>query len=174
MTNFVVIATGPSLTKQQVNYAATRANVVAVSDAYKLLPWAKALVSADAAWWKYHKEAQTFGARRFGIIHDFNNVPNVEKFTAPNGTNSGLLGIMVAVHLGAKNVYLIGFDLHSPGSHFFGAHPKPLKSTPSGRMEVFKKQFKNYQPRDVHITNCTPGSALDCYPMRILEECFPQ
>lgn len=39
--------------------------VIAVSDAYKMAPWAEALVSADAVWWRYHKPR--FEGRKFSI-----------------------------------------------------------------------------------------------------------
>jgi hypothetical protein len=67
------------------------------------------------------------------------------------------------VKLGAKVVCLLGFDLHSPGQHFFGEHPKPLRPTTPERMAIFRRQFERYHPKGVKIVNCTQGSALDCY-----------
>jgi len=168
----VVMATGPSVNKSIADSIYGRCSLVAVSDAYRIAPWAEALVSADAAWWKAHPDALQFAGKRFGILHDFQGVKGVEKVTAASGTNSGLLGIMVAVQLGAKKIILLGFDMHSPGTHFFGRHPAPLKSTPPARMEVFKRQFANYMPRGVSIINCTPNSALNCYPKDSLENCL--
>lgn len=174
MTLFCVIATGPSLTQEQVDSVRDRCRVVVVSDAYRLAPWADALVSADAAWWKAHRDALEFTGLRFGNTFDFQNLPQVEKMNAPSGTNSGLLGIMAAVKMGATKVLLLGFDLHSPGQHFFGQHPKPLKSTTADRMKVFRKQFAGYRPRGIEIINCTPGSALDCYRKDTLENCLSE
>jgi hypothetical protein len=173
LETFCVVATGPSLTQQQVDSVRDRCRVVVVSDAYRLAPWADALVSADAAWWKAHRDALEFPGLKFGNTHDFQNLPQVEKLNAASGLNSGLLGIMTAVKLGATRVLLLGFDLHSPGNHFFGQHHKPLKSTSDDRMKVFHRQFKNYRPRNVEILNCTPGSALKCYPKARLEDCLP-
>ena len=118
---------------------------MAVSNAYQLAPWADALVSADAAWWKAHRDALELPCQKFGNIHDFQGVKGVEKLNAPSGLNSGLLGIMTAVKMGATKVLLLGFDLHSPGQHFFGRHPKPLKSTSDERMKVFHRQFAGYR-----------------------------
>lgn len=168
----VVMATGPSLSQDAVDSIRGKCKAIVVSDAYRLAPWADALVSADAAWWKAHPEAFKFTGSKFGLIHDFQKVHGVEPFGAASGTNSGLLGLMVAAHLGAKKILLLGFDLHSPGDHFFGKHPAPLKSTPPSRMEVFKKQFSQYKPKGVEIINCTPGSALECYPRGMIENCL--
>jgi hypothetical protein len=168
----VVMATGPSLTADAVDSIRGKCTAIVVSDAYRLAPWADALVSADAAWWKANPDAMGFAGIKLGLLHDFQGVKGVEKMTAASGTNSGLLGIMAAVQLGAKRILLLGFDLHSPGDHFFGKHQAPLKSTPPGRMEVFKKQFANYRPRGVEIINCTPGTALHCYPKDSIENCL--
>lgn len=148
--------------------------VVAVSDAFRLAPWAEALASTDAAWWKANPGALHFSGRKFGVIMDFQGVTGVESMPVDTGTNSGLLGVMVAVKLGAKRVLLLGLDLHSPGEHFFGRHKLPLKSTSQQQMEVFKRQFARYRPRGVEIINCTPGSALECYPMATLEDCLAE
>lgn len=163
--NFAVLATGPSLASEDVECVKGRFRVIAVSDAFRLAPWADALVSADAAWWKAHPDAKDFAGEKWGAVHDFNNVPYVQKLNVGTGFNSGLLGIMVAVRMGAKRICLLGFDMHSPGQHYFGEHPKPLRPTTAGRMEAFKRQFERYKPKGVEIINCTQGSALTCYPM---------
>lgn len=168
MSTFAVLATGPSLTQCQVDKV-SGLRVIAVSDAYRLAPWAEALVSADKAWWLHHQPE--FAGRRFSALR----VPGMETEILdglPMGTNSGLQAVHVAVQLGARRVLLLGFDLG--GSHFFGPHPEPLKNTDSrpGRFEVFKRQFAGYQPRAVEIINCTPGSALGCYPKADLDACL--
>lgn len=160
---FTVFAPGPSLTAETVESVRGRCQVVAVSDVYRLAPWADALVSTDADWWRHHKDAQRFQGKRFGAMLAWENVAGVKRFKASREINSGLLGVMVAVSLGASKILLSGFDLHSPGDHFFGRHPKELKATTPERMEVFKAQFERYRLASVDIVNCTPGSALSCY-----------
>ncbi len=144
-----------------------KCKVVAVSDAYKLVPDAKALVSTDAAWWEHHPDALSFKGRRFRSSPDFHDVLGVEKFSLQSGINSGLLACHVAVMLGATKLLLCGFDMG--GSHYFGEHPAPLKNTTPSRFEVFKKQFAGFKPAGVEIINCTVGSQLICYPFGDLE-----
>lgn len=158
------------MSQQTADRVRGRCNVVAVSDAYKLAPWADAIASTDAAWWKQHLEALSLPCPKYGAMPDFRAVRGVERLLIDTHTNSGLLGIMVAVKLGATRVLLCGFDLHSAGEHFFGRHPAPLSSTSPNRMEIFKRQFQSYRPRGVEILNCTPGSALTCYPLADLHE----
>lgn len=172
MTTWAVLATGPSMSQAVTDLVRGRCQVVSVSDAYRLAPWADVLVSCDKAWWDEHPDALDFKGAKYGCMPEFHAVSGVERFKAPSGSNSGLLGLMVAVSLGATKVLLCGVDMHSPGEHFFGKHPAPLKSTTEDRMQIFKRQFDRYHPKGVDIVNCTPGSALNCYPKGDLVECL--
>ena len=150
---YVVIATGPSLTDEQVSMV-RHFPCVAVSNAYEKAPWAEALVSADKRWWNHYKPE--FSGKRYSV----SVVPDAEQVKLSGGSNSGLLGLEVAVMLGATSIILIGFDMH--GSHYFGPHPKPLKNTEPHRFQAFKDQFRAFTK--VPVVNCTPGSSLDCFP----------
>jgi len=174
MTTWAVLATGPSMSRAVADQVKGRCRTVTVSDAWTLAPWADALVSTDGAWWKAHPEALEFKGRKFGAMQSFRPLESVESFPAETHTNSGLLGLMVAVHLGAKRVLLCGVDLNRPGHHFFGRHPAPLKSTSADRMAAFKRQFGHYRPRGIEIVNCSPSSSLDCYPRGSLEDCLAE
>jgi hypothetical protein len=155
---WAILATGPSMSQALADTVRGRCKVIAVSDAYKLAPWADVLVSNDRKWWDYHRP-QFDGLTFAGV-----EVRDVEKFDdARSGENSGLLAMRVAVRLGATRLLLCGFDMG--GSHFFGPHHEPRWNTKPARFEVFKRQFADYRPRGVEIINCTEGSALKCYPM---------
>lgn len=166
---FAVLATGPSLTLSIADSVRDRCHVVAVSDAHRLAPWADALASTDGKWWKAHPEALEFAGRKFTAAPSFVQLDGVERMPVDTATNSGLLGLMVAVKLGATRVLLCGLDMHSPGQHFFGRHPSPLRHSEQRHLELHKRQFAQYKPRGVEIINCTPGSALQAYPMGNLE-----
>ena len=47
----VCLASGPSLTTEDVAYVRGRATVIAVNDAVRLAPWADVLYSNDSTWW---------------------------------------------------------------------------------------------------------------------------
>lgn len=150
---FVVIATGPSLTDEQIGMV-SHLPCIAVSNAYKRVPNAVALVSADKRWWSHY--APEFEGPKYSV----STVAHVEKIPLVSGSNSGLLGMEVAVKLGATSIILLGFDMH--GSHYFGPHPTPLKNTDAHGFQRFKDQFATF--RKVPVYNCTPGSQLDCFP----------
>jgi hypothetical protein len=57
----VCIASGPSLTKEQVDavaaaHAADAVKTIVVNDNYLIAPWADALYFADARWWEWHNK----------------------------------------------------------------------------------------------------------------------
>lgn len=174
MITFVVIATGESLSQSAVDSVRGRCGVVVVSDAYKLAPWADALVSQDRAWWKHHPEALEFAGRKFiGVPPD--TIRGVEQADRTgiitSGTNSGLLGCHVAVSVfGATRLLLLGMDMQ--GSHFFGPHPAPLKNTKPERFKVMCEQFKRWQHKGVEVINCNRSSALTCFPFGDLYACL--
>lgn len=165
---WVILATGPSMS-QAVADSVRSAKTVAVSDAFRLAPRADVLVSADRKWWIANPDAKEFAGLKFAAIKPHEDADGIERFNAGvNSINSGLLACHVAAKLGAKMILLCGFDLH--GTHYFGPHREPLTNTTDKRFEVFKRQFAAYRPAGVEIINCTPGSALRCYPMGNLED----
>jgi hypothetical protein len=156
MTTFAVLGSGPSMCQEIADSVRGRCRVVAVSDTFRLAPWADALVSHDRNWWLTYPEADRFQGRKFCGWECRGT--ELLSFDVRLGTalNSGLQGMRVAAMLGATKILLLGFDMH--GSHFFGEHPKALASTTPKRMTEHIKQFdKWYGPE---VVNCTPYSAL--------------
>lgn len=173
MTTFAILASGPSMSQAVADSVRDRCGVIAVSDSYRLAPWADALVAQDKAWWKFHAGALAFAGRKFSGA----KVDGVE-FVSPSGivvsgTNSGLLGCHIAVTAyGATRLLLLGLDLQ--GTHFFGPHPAPLKNTRPDRFDAMCRQFKQWSHKGVTVFNCTPNSRLTCFPMADLDDCLAE
>lgn len=162
---FTILATGQSLTQEDVDYVRGKSKVIAVSNAYTMAPWADFLVSADRKWWMSNREALRFEGRK--IIRQA--YPGLEHFTNPRvpyGYNSGLFAMHVAKREGASKIILLGFDMH--GTHFFGAHPEPLKNTTDRRFADHIRQFNGFE--GCEVINSTPNSALTKFPMMPLRE----
>lgn len=159
-----ILATGPSMSQAVADSVRGRCRVIAISDNYKLAPWADALVSSDRGWWRLHNPE--FAGRKFSGVP----VDGIEQLPGNvSGSNTGLIAARVAVEIfEEKRILLLGFDMR--GSHWFGAHPAPLRNTKPARFEVFKRQFAEYRPKGVEIVNVTPSSSLTCYPMAKLED----
>ncbi len=93
------------------------------------------------------------------------------------GSNSGYQAIGLAVHLGVKRIILLGYDMKfGPEGqvHHHGDHPKGMNNPAAGLFSAWIERFKTIVPdlerAGVEIINCTPGSALKCFPAAKLEE----
>lgn len=189
---WVIAGSGPSL-DETVRDACGGFRVLAVNDAYRVIPDAVALYAADVAWWQLNEGCQDFRgekwtcssgsieaglrkglAKRFGIKiiagrrgHGFSSDPNVIHY----GGNSGFQAVNLALHWGANPVVLVGFDMR--GRHFFGNHERPLRQTGQHAFDGWCRRFKRAAdtlPKDIRIINATPNSALTCFPTMTLEE----
>lgn len=163
-----VLATGPSMSQEVADSVRGRGLVVAVSDAYKLAPWADMLVSTDLGWWIHHQPA--FSGRK--VCSQF--LPGtVQPQGCRTDLNSGAMAVM-ALRLYDKpdRIFLLGVDMG--GDHFFGRHPEPLRNTAPERWPVFEQQFLKEmaacERAGIQLYNLTPGSNLQCVPKMNLED----
>lgn len=133
--------------------------------------------------WTNNDEA----ARRFGINHirgiDRRGL-SVKPDRLHHGHSSGYQLLGLAYLMGAKRIVLLGYDMRyapdydgrerkvgSVPRHYFGEYPSGLRHWPkvSVREGVHFELVNLYRSVAdqglVEIINCTPGSALDCFPM---------
>lgn len=87
------------------------------------------------------------------------------------GNNSGFAAVNLAIQFGATQIKLVGFDMQRTGGqeHFFGDHPAPLHN--GSDFAPFIRAFTNaskLMPAGVSIIQCTPETALRCFPMGAL------
>jgi len=203
----IVAATGPSLTPDvaeaclEARTAGTH-RVLAVSDAYRLMPWADALYSLDEKWWDHHKGAKPFGGVRWSA-HDETHSHKIE-CAARHGLrlvhgkaekgfstdrscihycgNSGFQAVNLAIRFGAREIVLVGFNLqHVRGSsHFFGEHPEGVRKSQRSPYERFIADFVIAEKRlrleanPPRIINATPATALTCFPQASLDEALAE
>jgi hypothetical protein len=180
-----VIATGPSLTREQCEIVRDKGwKILAVSNAYRMAPWCDVIYAGDLNWWKtYEREARetspqaalwtcsNTAAARFNLnFVQGNNSKGLGHAIIHTNGNSGSQAINLAYLWGAKKMRLLGFDM-KPGEdgakHFFGNHPPRLV-----QQMLFAEWIKRLKPvaedlakRGVEVINCTPGSALPWFPM---------
>lgn len=193
-STIVCIASGPSLTQEDINVVrGSGVRVLVVNDNYRLCPDADVLYACDARFWKwqyeYHAEAITsFSGLRFGMQSRQTFQPKwgvtVLKNTGisgleldpsglKNGRNSGYQAIGLAVHLGASRIILLGYDM-SLGEggkvHWFGRHPKGGNPP----LTKFRLHFPTIAPPlkalGIEVLNCSRRSALTCFPKVPLEQ----
>lgn len=186
-STIVCLGGGPSLTPADVETCRGRAKVIAISDAYRLAPWADVLYSCDAKWWDYHKGAADFRGLKFALEPGAAQWPDMQIVkhmgtdgleTDPagvrTGQNSGYQAINLAVHLGARRIVLLGYDMQ-PGkdgrTHWFGQHHHSLQrySPYAQFVESFKTIVAPLAELGVEVVNASRVSALTMFPRVALE-----
>lgn len=184
----VCIGGGPSLTREDVAHCEGRARVIVINDGHRLAPWADVLYAADSRWWRYYHGVPSFTGRKYSLQAEAGRWPGVEvlRNTGMNGLeldpaglrtgkNSGYQSINLAVHLGARRILLLGYDMQAESegtSHWFGAHPKEIRSGPPHfvYVEHFWTLLEPLRALGVTVINCTRRTALEMFPRQSIQE----
>lgn len=186
----VCVATGPSLTPEDVEYCRGKARVIVINNAHELAPWADCLYACDAKWWHWHHGVKAFTNPKWSMDHSAWNgyrvlYPDVRllRNAGPDGLehqptglksgrNSGYQAINLAYHYGAKRIVLLGYDMQMSGgkSHYFGEHPNNQRSPYDRFRRAFETIKKPLMKRGIEVINCTRRSALNTFPKADLRE----
>ena len=90
------------------------------------------------------------------------------------GSNSGFQAMNLAVHLGVKRILLLGFDMRIVGRrlqwHDLHQRPTPADVYENHMIPAFEAAVNDLKAAGVEVVNCTPGSALKCFPVMTVEE----
>ncbi len=90
------------------------------------------------------------------------------------GMNSGYQSLGLAFHLGATRILLLGYDMGpAPDGrtyHWHPPHPDGLPSPYPQMIEAFDSIVQPLKEAGVSVVNCTPGSALKCFPTARLQD----
>lgn len=185
----ICVATGPSLTPEDVASCRGRGTVVVVNDAYCLAPWADVLMASDAMWWRvHHDRARSFRGLKYTLdpqaakwaqVQVLRNTGDEGLETDPtglrNGRNSGYAAINLAVHLGAARIVLLGYDMRlgrNGRAHYFGDHPRPLRNR--SPFALFQRSFPTavepLRRLGIDVVNCSRESAIKVFPRRPLSD----
>jgi hypothetical protein len=193
----IVAATGPSLTAEvaarvrRARWPEEKCRVIAVNDAYRLLPYADILYACDETWWKVHIDGvqkgfhgerwTTHEGQRRGESNWKGDMPaewsvnlvagkaastfSADPSVIHYGSNSGFQAVNLALLKGATQVVLVGFDMRVVAGqrHFFGDHPEPLHNRADYNSFIAPFEIAS-RKCTWPIVNATPGSALRCFP----------
>lgn len=95
------------------------------------------------------------------------------------GHSSGYQALGLAVHYGAKTVLLVGYDMHYDAEkrHYFddlsndaGEYPQGLRKYSNFKGLIGCYETIAAQKDRPEIINCTPESAMTCFPMGNLSD----
>jgi hypothetical protein len=174
------LATGPSLCQADVEAVRGRVDgVIAVNDAHRLAPWADVLYACDAKWWEWNAGVPGFQGLRYTLQPRAARWATVLRKTGEHGLeldpggvrtgkNSGYQAINVAVHLGARRILLLGYDMR--GDHFFGSHPDKSRPPFLLCLPIFDTLVAPLRAHGVEVCNCSRRTALRAFPCLTLEE----
>lgn len=189
MRTAVAIASGPSLTQQDVDYCRhKKATVATVNTSFRLAPWADIHYSNDHDWYQtYIEELIKNPARKICGHPDYRH-PAVETiaydrdliginlesdFLCWNANSGGAL-IDLLAKLGHEKIILLGFDFSWDGdkSHHHGDHPKHLQHRKPGFhrwVPYFKRIHEDSIALGIDVVNCTRRTELPFFRRAELE-----
>lgn len=186
----LILASGPSLrefikTPQQHQ---PEIRVIAVNSSVFAAPRAHVCFGVDFMWWKTHyravradTDAQPWttdrsAAERFHLkfVRGANEGGLHPTRVNSNG-NSGAAAINFAVLTGVKRVLLLGFDMKlgpNEERHWHPDHPKPCTQAQPFEDWLYKFDAlaRDCEKIGVEVINCTPDSALKCFPVAQLKD----
>ena len=189
--DFICIATGPSLTKEDCEKAkGSSSEIIVINDNYRIVEDADYLYACDLHWWKMHIDAikSTFKGQLYCQWHrddekafakerGITAIPGVharglgrEKLHFNN--NSGAQAINLAYLLGARRIILLGYDMGATGnSHWFGSHPKGLSNgNYSNYVTAFDRLAEDLKYEGVEVINCTRKTALTQFKRGVIDD----
>jgi len=187
-----IFASGPSLTPDQVNRC-RGLHTIAVNNGYRIAPWAELHLFYDLRWLAWHRDDpvwRAFAGRIFTLenrtlperdpritaLRDA-GVPmglSLDPGAIHHGRNAGYGAINLAVLAGARRILLLGYDMRVIGgrTHWHDPHPMPThpRAFAAAMLPMFNELPAHLARAGVEVINCTPGSALEVFPMMALEE----
>lgn len=175
-----IIGGGPSMRRITEIARLEKARVIGVNDAYK---FGEAVVNVlffgDEKWWRANKEALddwhapiVTNSEKLGHESSLIKLPRKLKgfhrdALGWNG-NSGASAINLALIMGAKRIYLLGFDMchdvHGNANwHNDSVKPAVPENYVNYRRDI-EASARLYEFPETEIINLNPDSALECFP----------
>lgn len=181
----VAIASGASLTQEDVDYCKGKARVCVVNDNYRLAHWADLLYACDLEWWDYHKP--DFAGQKWTVNnaaaekHNLNHITghSAQGLSMDNsfihfGRNSGFQLLNLLAHFGVSRILLLGYDFQetSGKKHWFGNHPFPLHNMNrwDSSLKAINGAAPDFQKLGIEVVNCSRESAITAYRRSTIQE----
>lgn len=180
----VCIASGPSLTAEDVDYCRGKARVIVVNTSYKLAPWADVLYACDTKWWTWHNGVPEFHGLKYtitappyGDVLRLKNTGTIGLELSPTGLrtgkNSGYQAINLAVHFGVSRILLLGYDMSlgpKGETHWHGDHKDRAKPPVLAFQPMFTGLVQPLAAAGIRIVNCSRRTALTCFLRQTIHE----
>ena len=188
-----VIASGPSVRKEEVQSLRDRLPVLAIKENYDLAPWADAVYGCDASWWRNKLGLPKYEGLKVSASQDlryqFKDIKFVElekyddliRLEVPGvigaGGNSGFQAVNLAAQFGATRILLLGFDMDHRvrHPHWYGRNQGPGRTNPDHHnydrwRRAFAQSSCTFRDAGIEVVNGSSVSMLRCFPQRGVKE----
>lgn len=186
MKTAIILASGPSLTDEQIDAARKSGHhTIAINSTWEKMLDANVLYAGDFLWWKVNIERvrksfhgacwtqDSSAAARWATTLQHMRGANRDglgsKMIYTNG-NSGMQALNLAYLWGFERIILLGFDMRlgpNGEKHHHADHPKPMVQGQTFHEWMVKaeKIAVDLKRTNCRVINCTPESALRAFPM---------
>jgi len=177
-----VLASGPSLTTEQIEWARKQDGLkIAANSTIFSAPWADICFAADHNWWaRYHEQVKALGCERwsfsqncaqFGVRVVKKNHKDKPLIDGVSAGTSGTAAAELAYLRGADEIYLLGVDCKvTDKSHHHGDHPDGLSNPQPNALRRFGEDWQNFADHnDVRLINLSPICDLECFEYRTID-----
>ena len=182
MKTAVCIASGTSLTKEDVNYCQGKASVYVVNNCYQIAPWADVLYACDEEWWDHYKPE--FAGAKWTLNENASKKYNLnyiehdaealfcDKERIATGNNGGFQALNLAFIHGFRRILLLGYDFQNSGQHWHGRHKGRLHKSPDMRRWIrhMENAYPLMQNAGLEVINCSRDTAINCFPRKAITE----
>jgi hypothetical protein len=195
-STIAVLASGPSLTREDADYVRSRVDaVIVVNGAYELAQWADCLYGSDIhKFWTWRQGVPEFHGLKYTVWTEAGRRKAAAKLGIPalrhvgdtglsldptslkTGKNITYAAMNLAVHLGAKRIVLLGVDMQRGPKgqmHCHADHPDGSGPPCALAMTMFPTLISPLKEAGVSVVNCTRRTALACFPLEQLELALP-
>ena len=181
-----IIGGGPSLKGFDWNRLKGK-KVIAINRAYEVMPNADALYWTDSRFYRWFKNDINNLNTLKVTCRPFNGIPNdvvllkansamildMRPDSISHGNNSGYGAINLAAKLGAKKIYLLGYDMNSEGNNTHwhsGYESRHNHSIYNKMMRYFESLPAELKKHGIEVYNANPQSKLDVFPKCTIDE----
>lgn len=181
-----IVGGGPSLKDFQWSKLKDK-KIIAINRAYEVLPWAEVLYWTDTRFYKWYKsDIDKFRGIKVTcracptmtndiiVLKPTNkNKIDLRSSYIAHGNNSGYGAINLAVKLGAKKIYLLGYDMNSKPnqSHWHSGYSvNHVHSVYPKMIEQFYNIKNDVKHLNIHIFNANVKSKLECFRKCTIED----
>jgi hypothetical protein len=195
--DWIIVCTGPSAGTAPLELTRGR-NVLAVNDAFRIVPWAQAMYACDHSWWEcndtsgfagekwtqlgeadarraeYRRKVEERGLKWIAGVNEVGISRNPGLIHYNN--HSGAQAMNLVFHWGARRIVLVGMDMRRMKKklHYFGDHPEPLRNDLPFAVCIARLQkiAIDFRRLGVEVVNTSPSGALPFWEYKPLDACL--